>query len=74
MTTTATRARRSRRGPCAAPGCTGNHRAHPPTYLRPLPEDELMRLRRMVGVPDTGPTPEQVQRWNRIEAQTEARL
>jgi len=33
-----------------------------------LPRDELVRLRRAVGIPDDGPTPEQVVAWRTEEA------
>lgn len=39
---------------------------------RPMPPAELVRLRRLVGLPDTGPTPEMVDRWRVEEAFTEA--
>lgn len=35
-----------------------------------LPEPDLIRLRRLVGVPDDGPSVEMVNRWNRVEART----
>ena len=39
-----------------------------------LPLAEVIRLRRLVGVPDTGPTPEQWEAWNRLEAHEDGRV
>ncbi|PXY20346.1 hypothetical protein [Prauserella endophytica] len=57
--------------------CSGHHKQHqrlgllptrsPKQPARAMPEHELRRLRRAVGLPDTGPTRDQVRRWNEIE-------
>lgn len=43
------------------PDLLGTREKHWPRYL--LPPNELVYLRRLVGLPDEGPTPELVQKW-----------
>lgn len=42
-------------------------------YCKTMPADELIRLRRALGLPASGPTREMHQQWNRIEALIEQR-
>lgn len=48
----------------------GDPLATRPRGMRVLTDHELVQLRRAVGLPDTGPTPDMRIRWLRQEANT----
>lgn len=43
-------------------------RARRAGQLNRLPDHEVVRLRRAVGIPETGPTRDMIEQWNKEEA------